>query len=57
MLKDLLTSIERYLDSTTVHGFKYVQKGNHWILRILWVSIWHESMALVEKTHFTFTIS
>ena len=38
MLKDLLNSIEQYLDSTTVHGFQYVQKRYHWFLRFIWVS-------------------
>ena len=38
MWRDLKDSIESYLDATTVHGFKYVHKENHWILRIVWVS-------------------
>ena len=36
----MINLIDSYLDTTTVHGFKYVQRTNHWILRLIWVSLY-----------------
>ena len=41
MLSHLKKTIDSYFNSTSVHGFQYVKSGNHWLLRLIWVSHVH----------------
>ena len=35
----LQTTLDHYFNATTIHGFQYVQSGNHWIIRLTWVTL------------------
>ena len=39
MRAHLQTTLDHYFNATTIHGFQYVQSGNHWIIRLTWVTL------------------
>ena len=45
----MISLLEDYLDSTTVHGFAYLHRKQHWISRFLWVNINNASHTIREN--------
>ena len=52
----LQTTLDQYFNATTIHGFQYVQSGNHWIIRLTWVTLLKPNYTILSNFKILFLL-